>query len=60
MGVIKSSSTKSIKEINSMIIDLEKIYEEKKLSKKKIISLFKILIPNFNHIETNKNLDEKM
>ena len=36
------------------------IFKKKYLNKANIIDLLKVIIPEFNHIETGKSLDQKM
>lgn len=58
IGVINSNET-SIN-INSLKIDFEKLFKKKNLFKRDVVNLLKKYIPNFDHVETGKNLDQKM
>ncbi len=60
LGVIKKSSKKSINEMDRIIAELKNILLENSFNKQKIILKLQEIIPEFNHIETGKNLDEKM
>ncbi len=60
LGVIKNSPKKSIKEIEIFFDKLNGLFDKNDLSKNSIVSLLSELIPNFSHIETGINLDEKM
>lgn len=59
IGVIKNNLYLN----NNLNVFLDKINEmkiKKSWSKEDIVDSFKLLIDNFNHYETNKNLDNKM
>ena len=60
LGVIKNSLKRDIGEIDIIFKNLETIFSEKNVLKSDIINLLKKYLPNFNHIETGKNLDSKM
>ncbi len=60
LGVIKKSSKKSIKEMDRIIAELKNILLENSFNKQKIVLKLQEIVPEFNHIETGKNLDEKM
>ena len=60
LGVIKNSIKRDIGEIDIIFKNLETIFSKKNVLKSDIINLLKKYLPNFNHIETGKNLDSKM
>lgn len=60
LGVIKNSKISSVQEIEKVINQFRTLFESKDVTKSKIIKLLKQYIPNFMHIETFKNLDQKM
>lgn len=60
LGVIVGKEKKSIEEVEEFIAKLEKSFESEIVSKEEIIDRIKSFIPEFNHIETNRTLDEKM
>ena len=60
LGVIKKTPTFSIVEIDQMIIQLRSIFNSENPDKIKIINALKNYIPEFEHIETGLNLDNKM
>ena len=60
IGIVKNISKKNIVELNNFINEIIKIKKSKKWNKHQIVDLFEKMIPGFNHIEKNKNLDNKM
>ena len=60
LGVIKNVNKKSIKEINYLFNKLKNILFDNKASKNQIVNTIKEFIPNFEHFETGRNLDQKM
>ena len=47
-------------DLNNFLKEIEKLKIKKIWSKKEILKLYKLLIPDFNHRETGKYLDDKM
>ena len=60
LGVIKNAPSKSFEEIGNMIKSLESILQKPGATKAEIVKVLSQLIPSFEHIETGKNLDQKM
>ena len=60
IGVIKNSLLSNPKDISLFKKELKKLEERKSLERKEIVNLFSELLPEFNHIEKGKFLDEKM
>ena len=60
LGVIKNASISSKKIINSKIFKLKKLFSSNIYDKSKIVDVLKNYVPDFDHIETGKNLDQKM
>jgi UDP-N-acetylglucosamine 4,6-dehydratase len=60
VGVIKSELQFSEKNLSSFIDSVKELKSKKNWVKKEFIELFDKIIPNFNHFETNKYLDDKM
>ncbi|GET29341.1 polysaccharide biosynthesis protein [Prolixibacter sp. SD074] len=60
LGVIKNSVKRDIKEIDSIFDKLNDLFENKEVTKSKIVDILKSYLPNFAHIETGKGLDSKM
>jgi len=60
LGVIKGKATRDEAEISMMFKELEVLFEKEDIDKFKIVHLIKDFIPNFEHIEKGKNLDQRM
>jgi FlaA1/EpsC-like NDP-sugar epimerase len=60
IGVIKSDLNFNKEKLNDFIKQIETFKNNKAWDKKEIVKLFNRMIPNFNHYETNKYLDDKM
>ena len=60
LGVIKNTTKKEMAEINKMFERLNKLFQSEELNKSAIVNLIKEFIPNFEHIEKGKNLDQRM
>lgn len=59
LGVIEQTSHRSIEEINVFFSKLEDLFS-KDFTKEDVVKLIKEFIPNFEHEEKGKNLDQKM
>lgn len=60
LGVIKNYIKRDVGEIDIIFKNLETIFSKNDVLKSDIVNLLKKHLPNFNHIETGKNLDSKM
>ncbi len=60
LGVIIGKKEKSKKEINEFISKLEELFDLREVTKKQIVDLIREFISDFNHIERNMTLDDKM
>ena len=60
LGVIKNTSKPSKKNIQQCMSSLKTFMDDPNYSKASIISVIKEFIPDFDHMETGKNLDQKM
>lgn len=60
LGVIDSVKPKPKDELDSFLMNLNTILQEDITTKKEIVSVLKSYLPNFNHEEKGKNLDQKM
>lgn len=60
LGVIKNAIKPSKLQIENCIQELQKLMTSAYCDKSAIVSLMKKHLPNFEHIETGKNLDQKM
>lgn len=60
IGVIKNKYFNFENKLNIFIKDIDLIKKEKNWKKDELVDIFNKILPNFNHIETGKNLDQKM
>lgn len=60
LGVIKNTPRKSVPEIRSIIEEFKQTFADDESSKARLVEVIRHYIPNFSHIETGKNLDQKM
>jgi FlaA1/EpsC-like NDP-sugar epimerase len=60
LGVIKNAPRRSLDEIHAMINKLNAVLNGTELSKAAIVQVMTEFIPTFHHVETGKNLDQKM
>lgn len=60
VGVVKGKPTYDISTIETIFERLETLFQDKLTNKQSIIALLTEWIPNFQHMETGKNLDQKM
>jgi len=60
LGVIKNAPKPHMDDIEKMFEKLNEIFKRDDLVKPDIISSLNDLLPNFDHIETGKSLDQKM
>ena len=60
LGVIESSVHRPLAEVNSFFDNLEAIFTRQDFTKAEVVEAIKSFIPNFEHEEKGKNLDQKM
>jgi FlaA1/EpsC-like NDP-sugar epimerase len=60
LGVIKNAPRRSLTEIHSMIDKLSSTLNKPDVTKASIVEVMTEFLPTFHHIETGKNLDQKM
>jgi len=60
LGIIKNAPRKEIAEIKTLIDSLKTVLQKPDLTKEAIVSVMHDYLPSFHHIETGKNLDQKM
>lgn len=60
LGVISYKNKKTIEEAQHTSKALKTLFQNPDLDKIKVLEKVKELLPNFAHVETNKNLDQKM
>ena len=60
IGIIKNSIKPSFSDVDLIIEEIENIFKRDSYEKEDIIKVMNKLLPDFNHIETGKTLDQKM
>lgn len=60
LGVVCKSTSRSISEVNDFFIELESIFAKEYFTKAQVVDAIKKFMPNFDHEEKGKNLDQKM
>lgn len=60
LGIVKNAPKRSFEAIDSIIDGLSKVFTKSDLKKEDIVVEMSKFLPNFHHIETGKNLDQKM
>ena len=60
LGVVEQTTRHDMEEVNSFFEKLEKIFSHDDFTKAQVVEAIKGFIPNFEHEEKGKNLDQKM
>lgn len=60
LGVIEETSCRTMDEIDTFLGSLEEIFASIDFTKAQVVDAIKKFIPNFDHEEKGKNLDQKM
>lgn len=60
LGVVEQTSRHSMNEVNAFFDKLEGIFTNPAFTKAQVVEAIKKFIPNFEHEEKGKNLDQKM
>lgn len=60
IGVINLDKNHQEKKLEDFVETIKRFKKEKSWSKKKLVRLFEDILPEFNHFETGKNLDQRM
>ena len=60
LGVVEETTRRPMFEINSFFSELESIFQKDDFTKAEVVESIKKFIPNFEHEEKGKNLDQKM
>lgn len=60
LGVIKNAPRKPLAEIHALIGSLRETLKDPAVTKETIVEVMSGYLPDFHHIETGKNLDQKM
>ena len=60
LGVVEQTARHPLSEVNAFFQKLEGIFEKDDFTKAQVVDAIKTFIPNFEHEEKGKNLDQKM
>ena len=60
LGVIEEVSKRPLEEIDAFFVKLEVIFASPSFTKEEVVEAIRRFIPNFEHEEKGKNLDQKM
>jgi len=60
LGVVEQTTRRPMNEVNTFFDKLEAIFHEDNFTKAQVVEAIKTFIPNFEHEEKGKNLDQKM
>ena len=60
LGVVEQTTRRNMEEVNNFFTDLESLFAKEDFTKAEIVEAIKKFIPNFEHEEKGKNLDQKM
>ena len=60
LGVVEQTTRHDMEEVNSFFEKIEGIFAKDNFSKAQVVEAIKEFIPNFEHEEKGKNLDQKM
>lgn len=60
IGIITNSIKPSISEMELTINEIENLFKKELYDKEDVVKVMNKILPNFNHIETGKSLDQKM
>lgn len=60
LGVIKEIKKRSLEEIESFFEEISMIFANPSFTKEDVVAIIKRFLPNFEHEEKGKNLDQKM
>lgn len=60
LGVIEETQRRPMNEVEDFFVELESIFNREDFSKSDIVEALKKFLPNFEHEEKGKNLDQKM
>lgn len=60
LGVVEKTDRRSINEVNAFFEKLETLFAKEDFTKAQVVDAIKEFIPNFEHEEKGKNLDQKM
>lgn len=60
LGVIEDTQSRPLKDIDDLFADLNAVFHKDGFSKAEVVNVMKRFLPNFDHEEKGKNLDQKM
>lgn len=60
LGVIEETIRKPMNQVNSFFNELEALFAKEDFTKAQVVQTIKSFVPNFEHEEKGKNLDQKM
>ena len=60
LGVVEQTTRHDMEEVNTFFDTLEAIFAKEDFTKAQVVEAIKEFLPNFQHEETGKNLDQKM
>ena len=60
LGVVEQTTRRNMTEVNEFFSELEAIFHKEDFTKAEVVESIKKFIPNFEHEEKGKNLDQKM
>ncbi|MEM6965716.1 MAG: polysaccharide biosynthesis protein [Bacteroidota bacterium] len=60
LGIIKNTDIPMMSDIDEMLVKFETLFANNKIVKSDVVNLIGQYLPDFNHIETGKSLDQKM
>lgn len=60
LGVIENATHRPLAEINEFFLQLEALFANSNFTKEEVVDAIKKFLPNFEHEEMGKNLDQKM
>ena len=60
LGVVEQTTRRNMDEVNQFFFELEKLFTDADFTKAQVVEAIKTFIPNFEHEEKGKNLDQKM
>jgi FlaA1/EpsC-like NDP-sugar epimerase len=60
LGVVEQTTRHDMAEVNTFFENLESIFDKADFTKAEVVEAIRQFLPNFQHEETGKNLDQKM
>lgn len=60
LGVVEQTTRHDMKDVDNFFEQLERIFAKEDFTKAQVVEAIKVFIPNFEHEEKGKNLDQKM